>query len=236
MASNLVSIDNKYHRNIRIKSNRELRHAATLNMAPAVIGEFANLALYYPTVLVKDDDTGQFRCVALFGFEQGENLYWRNQQWNAAYAPMSLIRQPFFVGLENVKQKPLTICLDMNSEYVNETEGELLFEQDGQQTPYLKRVNAFLTKLVEGTQQTEEYIDTLLQMSLIMPLKLDIRRQGDSNETIEGLYGIDERKFDALSEQQISELHQRGYLKPICAQLISLNHFQLLLQRRQLKS
>ena len=76
--ANLTAIDYHSHKHLRINPEAAELHGAELNMIPVVVDEFTNLAVQYPIVIAKNEETGQFSLSALLGFEQHENLYWYN--------------------------------------------------------------------------------------------------------------------------------------------------------------
>ena len=96
--ANIVAVDNKNHKNVQIDTGKLGLHGAKLNMVPVVMSEFSSAAVQYPLAITKNEDTGKFVCVALLGFEVGENLFWENGDWQGLYLPLQIRRQPFFVG------------------------------------------------------------------------------------------------------------------------------------------
>ncbi len=62
--------------------------------------EFRNLQAHYPILFRKRPDTGEFQPIALFGFEERENLFLTGSGWDAAYVPLTIERQPFLIGMQ----------------------------------------------------------------------------------------------------------------------------------------
>ena len=77
----LVAIDNKNHLNLKVDAAKAELHGEGLHLVPAVMSEFTSMAVQYPLVITKNADTGQFVVAAMLGFESGENLFWRDGQW-----------------------------------------------------------------------------------------------------------------------------------------------------------
>lgn len=96
--ANLVAVDNKNHKHIKINNTLAETHGKNLHLIPAIVAEFTNLAVQYPILLTKNGDTGQFVCAAMLGFESGENLFWQNEQWQGIYLPLQIQRQPFLLA------------------------------------------------------------------------------------------------------------------------------------------
>ena len=89
-----AQLNNLDHRDLRI----DTRHGAALGdavaFAPTFPDEFRSLQAHYPIVFRKSAD-GALQPVALFGFEDGQNLFLDGERWDATYLPLAIERQPF---------------------------------------------------------------------------------------------------------------------------------------------
>ena len=226
----LVALNSVAHRQLRVDPTQVLAQAAGLNMLPVVLGEFLKLCVQYPIVLTKNAATGRFSCIALFGFEKHENLFWTQDRWDALYLPLQATRQPFFLG-EGADQDKV-VCIDMQNAAVTQTHGEAIFDEQGAETAYLRQVKQMLAALLEGEQQTERFLGKLLALELIRPMRLEIEFVNRQKQRVEGLYSIDEDRLKALSGETVAELHALGWLAPIYTMLASLGHIYSLVQRK----
>ncbi|WP_086934716.1 SapC family protein [Agarilytica rhodophyticola] len=228
----LVSLNNRVHKDIKIDTNKIEVIGSSERMIPVVLSEFLKLCVQYPIVFTKDADTGKFVCVVLLGFEQSENLFWLKNQWDGIYVPLNITRQPFFIGKEDLDKEQAVICIDINSPCISTDNGESLFDAQGQDTAYLGSAKSMLAQLIEGEKQNFNFINTLLNLDLIMPLALDITFADDKTQRVQGIYTIDEEKLDQLSKDEMLVLHQQKYLKPIYTMVSSLGHIYSLIQRK----
>lgn len=226
----LVALSSEHHRNIRIDTGRIERQGAFLRMVPVVPGEFLKLAIDYPIVLSKNAETGQFVCVALFGFAEGENLYWNNETWQSLYTPLNIMRQPFFVGTDENSQ-PL-VCIDEESPCVNGDSGEALFDGDGSGSPYLQKIQNILGQLFDGERQAAKLVGHLQELQLIVPMRLEVTFASGDSQRMEGLYTVDEEKLRALDGATLQQLNTGGQLGQIYTMLTSLGHIYSLIERR----
>lgn len=222
----LTALNSTAHRNLRVNQEQVLAQAAQLNMVPVVLGEFLKLCVQYPIVLTKNGATGQFTCVALFGFDQSENLFWTHNRWDALYVPLQISRQPFFLGAENL------VCIDTMHPAVKQAEGEAIFDQQGAESAYLQQAKQMLAALLEGEEQTNAFIRKLLALELIRPMRLEIEFANRQKQRVEGLYTVDEERLKIATAATIAELHSLGYLAPIYTMLASLGHIYSLVQRK----
>src|SRR4051812_22519338 len=117
----LVSLQKSAHHNLRIDTKKVEAQGASLNMVPVMLSEFLKLAVQYPIAFTKNKETGRFVCVAMFGFNPGENLFWKNNSWDSIYIPLHIVRQPFFIGSANdddiaSDENRFVVCIDVENE------------------------------------------------------------------------------------------------------------------------
>ena len=232
--AHLVSLDTTAHRHIRIDSTVVEVSGARLNMVPVVLTEFLKLVVQYPIAFAKDKETGRFTCVALFGFHDNENLFVENGQWNAIYVPLQVSRQPFFLG--NASEKPgedaFVVCIDVEHDSIQAEAGEKIFDADGNETAYLERMKQGLAELLNGELPTQQFIQTLTGLKLLLPMQLEITFENLESTEVEGLYTINETRLAELSADEIASLHAQGMLGPIYTMLASLGHIYSMVDRR----
>ena len=106
--ANITPIKKETHQNIKIAAKRDLSHVANQHLSPISAREYAQAATSYPIVLVKDSDGNRYRSVVMLGLETGENLYHKEDSWNAVYIPQNITIAPFSLGLDPEKEKTLT--------------------------------------------------------------------------------------------------------------------------------
>jgi hypothetical protein len=222
----LTALNSAAHRNLRVNPEQVLAQAAQLNMVPVVLGEFQKLCVQYPIVLTKNGATGQFTCVALFGFEKAENLFWRQDRWDAIYVPLQVSRQPFFLGQQAV------VCIDTLHPSLQQSHGEAIFDEHGAETTYLQQAKQMLAALLDGEEPTDRFVRKLLALELIRPMRLEIEFANRHKQRVEGLYTIDEERLKAVPGGTIAELHSLEYLAPLYTMLASLGQIYSLVQRK----
>lgn len=223
----LIALNSAAHRNLRVNPAQVHAHAAQLNMVPVVLGEFLKLCVQYPIVLTKNGTTGQFTCIALFGFEKTENLFWTQDRWDALYVPLQVGRQPFFLGPDQL------VLIDTLHPAVQESgQGQAIFDESGSETPCLQQAKQMLAALLDGEQQTDRFIRKLLALELVRPMRLEIEFANRQQQRIEGLYCVDDARLKELAAEAVAELHSLDYLAPIYTMLASLGHIYSLVQRK----
>ncbi len=233
----LMALNPTLHAKLCVKSNVIEAQCAQERLIPVVLSEFLRLSIEYPIVVTKNNETGKFTCVSIFGFEKGENLFWVNNTWEAIYKPLNIRRQPFFIGNNSQSKQQsrddFVICFDTKSKRLSDSEGEQLFQQKtGAPSLYLEEIKATLAELLDGETPTVDFLRVLVDLNLLRPLSLDFSFDNGESQRVQGLYAIDENVLNALSDEQILFLHQKSYLSLIYNMISSLGHFYHLLNRK----
>lgn len=232
--TNLANLDRNAHQKLRVNDARALSVFRELNMCPVVPGEIARLVIEYPIAFAKNGDTGQYICVAVFGLDVGQNLYYRDGNWTSFSVPLNVGRQPFYVGVaENPAggAKNLITCIDLDNPGVGENEGEALFDASAAETPYLRHKLAQLNELVDADERARDFTEKVASLGLIHAIQLDIKVPGAEPRKIGGLHTIDEKKLRSLDAATLADLNSRGYLHAMYAMLSSLGHLSILARR-----
>jgi hypothetical protein len=226
--SNPVLLNNIDHRNLRVITTRSAAYGDGVMSALTFPDEFRTLQAHYPIVFRKHDD-GRFEPLALFGFQEGENLFLDDALWDAADLPLSVERQPFLIGVDG---EQLMVHVDLDSPRLGANEGEPVFLPQGGTTDYLERMNSTLLALHQGLQRSAGFIDALLEHGLLESFVLDIRLDDGSDNRLWGFYTIDEDRLAALDGAALDRLHRAGHLQPIYMAIASLSNFRRLIDRK----
>jgi hypothetical protein len=188
----LVELSRGEHRELRIRADLVEASAARQHLIPLVASEFRKAAIQYPIVFAKNPETGQFAPYALTGLGVEENLFWSGTALDAAYVPLNVRRQPFYVGMGDATQ---VLCVDLDSPCLDASGSRTIVDADGRDSAYLQEILAILGELVAGKTATEQFIATLLSLDLLAPILLDIVLDEGTPLQIQGLYGLDEERF-----------------------------------------
>lgn len=224
-----VALHPQHHQALRVDPQKIEAVGAQERMVPVVLSEFLKLVVDYPIVLTKNEETGQFVCVALTGFFDKENLFWENDSWQSIYVPLNIQRQPFFIGQENDK---VVVCLDAQSPCLSQTQGDALFTERGEETLFLQKAKAILADLVNSQARTGEFVQALLGLKLIVPMALDITFANGEQTRVQGVYTIDEKRLNELTSEELLGLQQQQFLQPIYTMLASLGQIYSLINKK----
>jgi hypothetical protein len=213
-------LDHQRHADIRINracdSNR--------HFAQIVASEFPEASLHYPVVFTKNPETGAFYAGVIMGLEPGHSLC-TVEGALPNYRPADLERQGFFVQDD-------TVVIDSESAALSSREGQHLFDQAGEVTPALRRVQNALRLLHEGIVTTEEMIGRLVANRLLEPIDVTLNFDDGKPIRLDGLYTISLDSLHALPDAAVIELFRAGDLQLAYSQTNSIRHLRTLARIR----
>jgi len=223
-----VLLNNIDHIDLRVDAvTHNTAMGDALMLALTYPGEFRSVQAHYPIVFHKGAD-GSFQPVALFGLRESQNLFLRENRWDASYIPLAVARQPFLIGMADGEP---VIHIDLDSPRVSHLAGEPLFREHGGTSEFLERVNSMLLALHEGVNATPAFIDTLLRHALLETFVLDIELDGGEQLRLAGFYVIHEERLRALSGEALAALNAAGHLEAVYMAIASLSHLRDLIDR-----
>jgi len=232
--TDIQAIDKRLHSKLKVKSNPSVIQSKGRHFAPLVVHEFVNACQEFPIVFIKDSSTGQFKSIALLGLVPDENLFFSSEDWSGCYIPQSLSLYPFLIHQEDDSDKA-TLCFDASSSLINEKEGDDLFDEKGKQNEWLIKKGQAVVDYVEKSYANKNFIKLLLEHELLSSQTLSIKLDGQDEYSLNGLYAIDEKSLNSLSDESFSILRKTGALPAIYAALISMQNINNLAKRKVAK-
>lgn len=235
---NIALLNNTEHKQLRVITARGAAYGDAVMSALTFPAEFRELQAHYPIVFAKNGDGTGFDPVALFGFQQGENLFLGSgpglgNGWDAPYIPLTVERQPFLIGRPaDGSDEGMMIHLDLDSPRVSTTDGEPLFLSYGGASEHLERVSQVLRSIHDGIETSKTFVEALLHLELLESFVLDIELNDGSQNRLAGFYTINEERLAALKPEQLGRLHEAGYLQAIYMAVASLSQFRGLIERK----
>jgi hypothetical protein len=221
------------HSALRIKTERGESFGDGVMCCLVVPDEFRRVQEEYPILFRLNAERDSFTALAMFGFQDGENLFLADGRWDARVRPLAMEIQPFLIGTSRdgaTKQ----VHIDLASPRIDTEGGEgvRLFDEDGQPTPYLDQMAEQLGALDAGYQATADFFAALRRYELLEPLMLDITLDDGSSNRLVGFHAIDEDRLAGLDAAAIATLHSEGHLLPIYMALASLGRVGALVERK----
>ena len=240
MVSQVLAVSPENHSHKSWHPASDYQFAAAIPMVSVVLPELGKVASIFPMVFVERQ--GGFELAALFGLQNGQNLFVDPQgRWMARYIPARLRAYPFSLAFREGLTDPL-LCVDEASGLVGEAgDGEPFFEASGKLAPQLQSFVNFLGALEKERRATAAAIEAVVQLQLLKPLQIKggaTDASGQPLHDFSGLHAIDENRLQTLDASELALLRDQKGLPLAYAQLLSLYQLEsldLLLRLRQQK-
>lgn len=220
------------HGNLRVRSERGAAYGDAVMSCVTVPDEFRRVQNLYPILFQRGRDREHFSALALFGFEEGENLFLEGARWDAAYRPLAMDIQPFLIGAPASGSDTKQVHVDLDSPRIATGEGVRVFDEFGRPTPYLDAVAEQLGSLDIGYQRAGDFFAALDRLDLFEPLTLEVTLEDGSTNRLVGFHVLDEDKVRALDPTALGELHRDGHLMPMFMAMASLSNLGALIERK----
>ena len=227
MFKKIVPIVEKNHKQIKVKAIDNFEFVKDTHLASVMVHEFSRAASTYPIVFLEDTVNDQFKPVVMLGLQEGENLFVQDKKWNASYIPAIIRRYPFALS-KTPEDNRYVICIDEDSEFVNEEEGQAIFNEDGSASEVIERVKKYLTELQQMEVFTEAFCAEMKAENMFTPLNMKVR-VGNEIKNVGGAYVINEERFNALNDEKYLALKKKQYIPVIYSHLSSLAQIERLL-------
>ncbi len=223
-----VLLNNIDHKDLHVQTGRGAHFGDNVMSALTFPAEFRDVQACYPIVFRKAGD-GSFEAHALFGFQEGENLFLGLHGWEAPYVPLSIERQPFLIGING---NDLMVHVDLDNPRVSASGGERVFLPHGGTSQYLERMNSTLLAIHQGLQQARGLLAALVEHQLLESFVFDIELDDGSQYRLAGFYTINEERLSALGGDVLERLNRAGYLQAIYMVTASMSNFRALIERK----
>jgi hypothetical protein len=220
---NIAVLNNEAHRTLRVQAGAAARYGDNQRFVPVIVGVFPYLAVHYPILMTKDQDTGAFFIGAMLGFDEGENLF-LDVRGMETYRPLNLQRGPFFTAGNEV-------AIDLDSPRIG-ADGRPLFTEEGEPSQYLQSIMALFRDLGRGLEQSKAFVEKLAALKLLEPVDINLSFDDGSRRTLTGLYTIGQEALRRLPDEAVLELFRNGYLQLIYLMLASLKQVPVLAQKK----
>jgi len=217
-----VHLDPAKHNHLKARRAPDLEASVGQQVMPVTVWEFSRAGNDCPVVFVKNADTGQFEAVMLLGLTQGENLMYQDGQWQGTYIPEALRMAPFRMLLDEANTEQGVLGLDLDSPLLSDTEGEPLFDDNGNATELVREAGQRLETYYQQRHATSAFLSLLVEKDLLSQQSLSMEFEGEKVQ-LDGIYLVKDQKVRDLPDDVALDFHRRGFLQAIYAHLMSLS-------------
>ncbi len=232
--TNHVILNNVAHRELRVKQGFSAEYGDNVMCTLAIPSEFRNLSGDFPIFFHLNPETQQYMPMAMFGFQQWENLFLDGERWDSGYVPLMMRRGPFLIGLQQAQEggeKHMVISVDTDDPRVGEV-GESLFTPFGDNSEYLESIVEVMQAIDQGQRAIEEFTAALLEHDLIEPFALNVTLNNGQQHRLDGFHTIHEEKLRDLDGEVLADFSRRGILHAAYMMLASMANIPDLIMRK----
>ncbi len=226
--SNTLFPDPEEHKNLKwhcLKANCPHSCCLIPDRTFVVLEELVSLSRHFPVVInVEVDQEGKEQKLLCAYFRLKEDkkgcVYLKDGVGCLIEEekPYTCRQYPFFI-------KGNYLALDLTCPGFSEVEGVSFWEGQFVNPLFEKGFYAYSLRIEEGKAQTEEFVNTLFDLGLIVGGRV-------SYEGVEVSFNmVDERKLLELSLGTLKLLAEKGYMRLIYAHLNSLQNWERLIKR-----
>lgn len=219
---NPVPLEPVRHARAGLRPRQDFAFAGDTNAITLSVAEFAMAARNYPIVFSSASPAMPF---ALVGLRDRENLFldaagrWRED----TYVPAYVRRYPFIFS-EFPDSTQLVLCVDEGAENF-ETESQQPFFVDGKPGPGVQQALQFSEALQAQFEDTRRFGQWLEEQGLLEDRVGQAQLVDGQTYTLRGFRLVNAEKLNALTDEQVLDLHKKGWLPLLHFHLQSLSNW-----------
>lgn len=230
--SDWILLSQQQHANAGWRPYRHYDFAVHDAVAPLVVAELAQAALYYPLGFVLQPNH-QFQLVAVQGVKPGVNACVDTKgRWQVDYIPSHYRGYPFSLAPnpQDADGASMALAIKQTSGLFHDPAqpGDTPLFENGQFSPALEKVVAFLKQRRQNHKVTQKLVAQLAQAGILVPW--------NKGPQVGGLHHVDEQALRALSGEQLQPLVKSGAMTLAYIQMFSEHRLPALRQRSEGKS
>ena len=223
----VVEINPADHGRLRVKPDQFLHRFQDKHLILLRAEEVFRAACSMPVTVIPVSDGGAWTLSGVTSLEAGDNLFIRDEQWNAVFMPLQFQSWPFSLERGDAEN---TVGVAEGFDGFSEAEGEPLFDDKGNVSIMLRNIKALLESQAEADGKTVLFVKRMVELDLLKSISVKVHYKDGAVNTIQGLHTIDEDRLNGLSDDSIIDLKDKGYLTAVYSLLISLFQFNNLIK------
>jgi hypothetical protein len=203
---------------------------AHVRAVPLTVSEIPEASKCYPVVFNSKEDPVP---IAIVGFGGDLNLFVDEKgEWEPlCYVPGYLRRYPFALAGETGGER-MALVIDAAYPGVSHKAQRKLFES-GEMSAFAKQAMEFTLTYEQDRRLTEQIMKSLKKFDLIESQTAQYTSVGSTDaKPFAQYFGVDEKKLQALSDEQFLELRRMNVLPVLYAQIYSVTNWRNMIARR----
>lgn len=224
-------LDKERHVHAQLSHSERFEFTRNTNSSPINTLEFVEIGKHYPIVFTADE---QSIPVAVLGWQKENYFIDESGVWNKNHYIPAYIRQYPFIFVEDPSSDRLMLAVDeaaANFSNDGSGDGEPLFVE-GEASSLSKRALEYCSEFYQHMLITRNFCADLKKHNLLAPYSSKASFEGRDME-LNGFLMIEEKNFNALSEEVFLEFRQKGWLPFIYFAMASASNWKSLMDRAQ---
>jgi hypothetical protein len=123
------------------------------------------------------------------------------------------------------------VCIDESYPGLNDKDGEALFDDKGNNTPFLQNALDFLNRYQVEYMRTDRFCQRLKDAGLLMEMNAKADLFDGTSFMVNGLMIVDERKLLQMGDKEALEIFRSGELSWVYSHLVSLSNMNRLVDK-----
>ena len=231
----VVPFNKETHSQLGIIEEQRFSFSKDLNALFITVTEFVQAARNYPIVFSANEDATEFVPMVVTGLSAGENRFVDDKgNWEQdVYVPAYVRRYPFCVVEINNEKDSATqqlVCVD---ESALSEEAQPFFDDNGEPGEGWQQFQNFMQEYESSRIATMAFTIKLVEHDLLEVFEARAKHTSGEEYHMVNMYRVNEKKLNKLSAKVLKELMAKNYMYFIYAHLMSLDNFQVLLDRQK---
>ncbi|WP_193085546.1 SapC family protein [Halomonas sp. 3F2F] len=229
MFRQLTPLQPAQHAQLRFNPRQPFDFAREQMLIPLVAAEASRVAREMPIVFPLNGGLPQ----ALVGVNQDENLHVKKGtgHWIGRYMPAHIRRYPFMLAKMPEQQasggeQQYIIQFDAEASHFERPDGLALFDEQGQATETLLKIQKVLTNLERENHRTLALVAEIETAGLLAERQIHVGEEGKGGKRLAGIRLVDEKALAELNAETLANLRTSGALALVYAHIVSLNNLR----------
>jgi putative transposase len=216
------------HASLRLSRRRGYGFARDQKAVRVALSEAIPAAGDMPLVFTGGDEPG---LVAVTSLGAAPNLFINAEgRWLGRYVPAYLRRYPLGAAAgQEANQR--VVVLDPEAEELHESDGEPLFDENGNRSRLLEERIQLLQAIQQEEERDRSVVAEIVAAGVLSPQEVSVG-EGENQQTLaQGFQVVDREKLNALEDTKLADWARRGVMGVLEAHLHSLRHLEPLAQK-----
>ena len=233
MYKNLVVLDKKNHKELKISPLENLEFARESAFVPVVASEVALVGATFPVVFSADENPS---LISIISLGNGNLALDAHGKWITSYVPSFFRKYPFSLASTEANPEQKVILIDEDSKLFSKSKGKKLFKSSGEQSETLEHAIKFLSTHEQEMIISKNVAKIIANSGILEDREIAVGEGDEKKVLVNGFKVVDREKLNALSDDILADWVRKGIINMIDAHLKSLDHIQTLFnitQQRQ---